>query len=136
MIKTINHNPLTLAQPSTPATTYDQNVVEDLIDTFNKHRDNCVGMAANMIGINKNIIIVEMGFSGVIMINPEIISKNEPYQTSETCLSIDGEKNTTRYQKIVVSYLDRNFKPQRQEFTDLVAQIIQHEVDHCNGILI
>ncbi|UDM32188.1 peptide deformylase [Lentilactobacillus laojiaonis] len=136
MIKPINHNELTLAQPSVPAQLTDKQVIIDLNDTFNAHRENCVGMAANMIGVNKNIIIFEMGILAITMVNPEITSRLEAYPVSEGCLSLKGQRETIRYQKITVKYLDSNFKPQQQQFSGFVAQIIQHEIDHCNGILI
>lgn len=136
MIREINRNQKSLAQKSEPATINDQAVLTDLLDTLRAHQDVCVGMAANMIGVHKRVIIVQMGVLPVLMINPEITAKSEPYTTSEGCLSLLGERQTTRYQNITVKFLDKNFKPTTQKFTDFVAQIIQHEVDHCDGIII
>lgn len=136
MIREINRNQKSLAQKSEPATKNDQAVLTDLLDTLRAHQDVCVGMAANMIGVHKRVIIVQMGVLPVLMINPEITAKSEPYTTSEGCLSLLGERQTTRYQNITVKFLDKNFKPTTQKFTDFVAQIIQHEVDHCDGIII
>ncbi|WP_270330710.1 peptide deformylase [Lapidilactobacillus dextrinicus] len=136
MIREINRNQKSLAQKSEPATKNDQAVLTDLLDTLRAHQDVCVGMAANMIGVHKRVIIVQMGVLPVLMINPEITAKSEPYTTSEGCLSLLGERQTTRYQNITVKFLDKNFKPTIQKFTDFVAQIIQHEVDHCDGIII
>ena len=136
MIREINRNQKSLAQKSEPATKNDQAVLTDLLDTLRAHQDVCVGMAANMIGVHKRVIIVQMGVLPVLMINPEITAKSEPYTTSEGCLTLLGERQTTRYQNITVKFLDKNFKPTTQKFTDFVAQIIQHEVDHCDGIII
>lgn len=136
MIREINRNQKSLAQKSEPATINDQVVLTDLLDTLRAHQDVCVGMAANMIGVHKRVIIVQMGVLPVLMINPEITAKSDPYTTSEGCLSLLGERQTTRYQNITVKFLDKNFKPTTQKFTDFVAQIIQHEVDHCDGIII
>lgn len=136
MIREINRNQKSLAQKSEPATKNDQAVLTDLLDTLRAHQDVCVGMAANMIGVHKRVIIVQMGVLPVLMINPEITAKSDPYTTSEGCLSLLGERQTTRYQNITVKFLDKNFKPTTQKFTDFVAQIIQHEVDHCDGIII
>lgn len=136
MIREINRNQKSLAQKSEPATMNDQAVLTDLLDTLRAHQDVCVGMAANMIGVHKRVIIVQMGVLPVLMINPEITAKSEPYTTSEGCLSLLGERQTARYQNITVKFLDKNFKPTTQKFTDFVAQIIQHEVDHCDGIII
>ncbi len=136
MIREINRNQKSLAQKSEPATINDQAVLTDLLDTLRAHQDVCVGMAANMIGVHKRVIIVQMGVLPVLMINPEITAKSDPYTTSEGCLSLLGERQTTRYQNITVKFLDKNFKPTTQKFTDFVAQIIQHEVDHCDGIII
>lgn len=136
MIRPINHDLTSLSQPSQPATQTDAQVVTDLLDTLKAHQKDCVGMAANMIGVNKRIIVVQMGFLAIPMINPEITKRAHPQPQTEGCLSISGQKTTTRYQTITVSYLDQHFQPQQQVFQDWIAQIIQHEVDHCNGILI
>lgn len=136
MIKPINHDLTFLAQKAHPATTADRQIITDLLDTLAAHHDDCVGMAANMIGINKRIIVVQMGPFAVPLVNPRITHRANPHSVTEGCLSISGQKTTTRYQSITVSYLDRQFQPQQQTFTDWIAQIIQHELDHCEGILI
>ena len=136
MIKPIMHDTEFLSQVALPATTADTAVITDLIDTLQVNTDRCVGMAANMIGVNKRIIIVQMGILPVIMVNPKIIRHSNPYQTEEGCLSLVGQRSTKRYETIEVSYQDRQFKAQQQAFSGWVAQIIQHEIDHCEGILI
>jgi len=136
MIQSINRNLMLLQQKAVPATRADVSVAQDLLDTLMAHRDHCVGMAANMISVNKRVIVCQLGMLPVAMINPEITAKHDAYQTSEGCLSLSGERDTTRYQRIRVRYLDMQFQPHEQEFTDFAAQIIQHEVDHCEGILI
>ena len=136
MVKEIMRDPFFLAQKSVPATKDDLQVGRDLMDTLKAHREGCVGMAANMIGVKKNIIIVNMGFVDVVMFNPVIISKSGPYQTEEGCLSLVGVRKTTRYQDIEVEYYDFAWKKQRQKLSGWTAQIAQHEIDHCNGIVI
>jgi len=136
MIKPVVHDPAILSQVALPATNRDAGTVTDLLDTLQANADNCVGMAANMIGVNQQIIVVQMGPIAVPMLNPKIVAHQNPYQTNEGCLSLTGERPTQRYQRITVTYLDRNFKPQRQSFDGFIAQIIQHEVDHLAGILI
>ena len=136
MVKEIMRDPFFLAQKSVPATKDDLQVGRDLMDTLKAHREGCVGMAANMIGVKKNIIIVNMGFIDVVMFNPVITSKSSPYQTEEGCLSLAGVRKTTRYQDIEVEYYDFAWKKQRQKLSGWTAQIAQHEIDHCNGIVI
>jgi len=136
MIKQINHDITLLSQKSQLATKDDLNVVKDLQDTLTANSKDCVGMAANMIGVNKRIIVFAMGPMAIPMINPTIISKSDAYDTSEGCLSLIGERKTKRYQNITVKYLDQDFKEHTQSFSDFIAQIIQHEIDHCNGIII
>ncbi len=136
MVKEIMRDPFFLAQKSVPASKEDLQVGRDLMDTLKAHREGCVGMAANMIGVKKNIIIVNMGFIDVVMFNPVITSKSGPYQTEEGCLSLIGVRKTTRYQDIEVEYYDFAWKKQRQKLTGWTAQIAQHEIDHCNGIVI
>ena len=136
MVQQIMHDPLYLAQKSAPATKADLQVGKDLQDTLKAHREGCVGMAANMIGVNKRIIAVNMGFANIAMLNPVIVSKKEPYEAEEGCLSLKGVRKTTRYQEIEVEYEDIHFKKQHQKYKGWVAQIIQHEVDHCEGIII
>ena len=136
MIKPIVKDVLFLGEKSTMATKDDIQVVNDLIDTLRANLDGCVGMAANMIGVKKNIIVFAMGEMIVPMINPVIIKKENSYITEESCLSLEGFRQTKRYETIEVEYFDKNFKKQRITFHGFVAQIIQHEVDHCNGIII
>ena len=136
MVKEIMRAPFFLAQKSVPATKDDLQVGRDLMDTLKAHREGCVGMAANMIGVKKNIIIVNMGFIDVVMFNPVITSKSGLYQTEEGCLSLVGVRKTTRYQDIEVEYYDFAWKKQRQKLSGWTAQIAQHEIDHCNGIVI
>lgn len=136
MIRQIIHDQFFLAKKSLPATKNDRQVIQDLHDTLNANQATCVGLAANMIGINKRMIIVQMGPLPVVLINPEIVAKKQAYQTTEGCLSLSGQRATTRYQEIKVKYLDESFKPRVQVFSGFVAQIIQHEIDHCEGILI
>lgn len=136
MVQQIMHDPLYLAQKSAPATKADLQVGKDLQDTLKAHREGCVGMAANMIGVKKNIIIVNMGIFDVVMFNPIIVSKSGAYETEEGCLSLSGIRKTTRYENIEVEYQDFSWKKQRQKLSGWTAQIVQHEVDHCNGILI
>lgn len=136
MICPIVTSPFVLQIKSADATPEDSHVGRDLKDTLEAHTHECVGMAANMIGIHKRIIAVCDGPKIQVMYNPEIITAKGPYQTSEGCLSLCGMRQTTRYQTITVSYLDESFKTQTKMFSDFAAQIIQHEIDHCNGILI
>lgn len=136
MVKPIMRDIFFLGQKSEPVTKSDLAVAKDLQDTLAAHRDGCVGMAANMIGCKKRMIIVSMGFVDLIMNNPEIISKSGEYETEEGCLSLDGKRKTVRYQEIEVRYQDMNFKEQRQRFSGYIAQIVQHEMDHLDGILI
>ncbi len=136
MVKDINHDLEFLAQKAEPATEDDKQVVVDLLDTLRAHLDGCVGMAANMIGVNKNIIVFCKGQKQIAMVNPVIVKKLAPYPAEETCLSVPGSKKTIRYNDIEVVYLDADFKRQRTKFTGFTAQIIQHEIDHTKGILI
>ena len=136
MVKKIVRDPFFLQQKSEPATKADGQVVEDLLDTLKANRDRCVGMAANMIGVRKQIIVVAMGPFIVPMINPVITRKTGEYKTEESCLSLDGERPCTRYEEIEVDYLDGDFKPKHGKYNGFTAQIIQHEIDHFSGILI
>ena len=136
MVKKIMHDPLFLAQKSVDATEADKQIVTDLLDTLKANLEHCVGMAANMIGVRKNIIIVNMGFIDVVMFNPVIVSKHDMYETEEGCLSLDGVRKTTRYQEIEVEYYDFNWKKQRQKLSGWTAQICQHEIDHLSGKII
>ena len=136
MIKKITRDPMFLAQKSMDATEADKLVITDLLDTLRANLDHCVGMAANMIGVSKNIIVVAAGPFQFAMINPVIAKKTGAFQTEEGCLSLDGVRPCTRYKEIEVDYLDTNFKKQHGKYTGWTAQIIQHEIDHCNGIVI
>ncbi len=136
MIKPIMKDVLFLNQKSEPATKADMQVVRDLLDTLQANRAGCVGMAANMIGVKKRIIAVNMGLLDIPMINPVIVKKSGAYETEEGCLSLIGVRKTTRYQEIEVEFLDINWKKQRQKFSGWIAQIIQHECDHLEGIII
>ena len=136
MIQPIMKDVFFLQQKSEPATEADRQVIVDLLDTLRANAAACVGMAANMIGVRKRIIAVNLGLMNLAMVNPEIVSKKRPYTAEEGCLSLVGVRKTTRYEEIEVAYLDQNFKPQKQKFTGWTAQIIQHEVDHCEGIII
>ena len=136
MVKKIMRDPLFLAQKSVDATEADRQVVNDLLDTLRANSGRCVGMAANMIGVKKNIIVVAAGPFQFAMINPVITKKTGVYQTKEGCLSLEGVRTCTRYQEIEVDYLDQNFNKQHRKYSGSTAQIIQHEIDHCNGIVI
>ena len=136
MILPIMRDMMFLSQPSEKATKADAQVIVDLVDTLNAHLDGCVGMAANMIGIRKRIIVVRMGPVSVAMVNPEIVSKSGKYETEEGCLSLMGQRKCTRWREIEVSYQDASFLPRRQKYSGWIAQIIQHEIDHCNGVVI
>ena len=136
MVKKIVKDPLFLAQKSVDATEADKQVVTDLLDTLRANLDHCVGMAANMIGILKNIIAINDNGDYILMYNPEIIKSDGAYETEEGCLSLDGVRKTKRYKKIKVRYLDRNFKIKIKTYEGFTAQIIQHEVDHLSGIII
>lgn len=125
-----------LRQRAEKATEADRQTAIDLLDTLKAHEEGCVGMAANMIGVNKAIIAVNMGFMNVAMFNPKIVKRNGKYGTEEGCLSLDGVRKCVRYQEIEVEYEDINFKWQRQKYSGWTAQIIQHECDHLNGIII
>jgi len=136
MIREICRDVLFLSQKSEPATQDDMQVVQDLLDTLKANENGCVGMAANMIGVKKRIIAVNIGFLNVAMLNPVIVKKSGAYETEEGCLSLTGVRKTTRYQEIEVEYFDVNWKKQRGKFTGWTAQIIQHECDHLEGIII
>lgn len=136
MIRPIVKDTFFLSQKSEPATKADLQVGADLQDTLEDHRDGCVGLAANMIGIRKRIIIVNIGFADIVMFNPVLLKKDTPYEAEEGCLSLVRIRKTTRYQNIEVEYYDRNWKKQRQKFSGWTAQICQHELDHLEGILI
>ena len=136
MIKPIVRDIFFLGQKSEIATMQDLSVGQDLQDTLKANQDRCVGMAANMIGVKKRIIIVNIGIINLVMYNPVIVRKDGPFETEEGCLSLDGVRKTTRYQNIEVEYLDSRWKKHRQKYSGWTAQIIQHEVDHLSGIII
>ena len=136
MIKPIMRDAFFLNQRSEEATKADLPVAQDLEDTLKANRKRCVGMAANMIGYRKRIIIVATGLADMVMINPVITKKSEPYDTEEGCLSLPGVRKTTRFQKITVRYLDKKLAEHTQSFSGYIAQIIQHECDHLEGVLI
>lgn len=136
MIKDIIHDPILLAQKSKPATTEDIPIADNLIDTLRANSDRCVGMAANMIGETKRIIVFDDNGKISEMFNPEIISGKEQFEAEEGCLSLTGTRKTKRYKTIKVKWQNRQFQYRIKNFTGWTAQIIQHEIDHCNGILI
>jgi len=136
MIRPICRDTLLLSRKAEPATALDLPVAADLADTLRANADICVGLAANMIGARKRVIAVSLGFSTLIMYNPVITARSGPYDTEEGCLSLSGVRPVKRYEKITVEYRDKSFKKQKADFSGYIAQIIQHETDHCNGILI
>ena len=137
MIRPLVHDPLLLARKSVPATKEDLETARDLLDTLVSHKDACVGMAANMIGITRRIIAFDCDGTYMVMLNPEIISSSGEYETEESCLSLlGGPRKTKRFQKIKVRWQTEALQPRIKTFTGWTAQIIQHEIDHCNGILI
>ena len=136
MIKQIVHDPFFLGQKSEEATKADIKTAKDLLDTLAANRAGCVGMAANMIGIRKRIIVFDNNGKDMVMMNPVIIEKSGEYETEEGCLSLTGIRKTKRFQFITVSYQDMEMKKKTEKFFGWTAQIIQHEIDHCSGILI
>ena len=136
MVKKIVRDVFFLGQKSQEAVMEDTSVGQDLQDTLTANREKCVGMAANMIGVRKRIIIVNIGFLNVVMYNPVILKRDTPYETEEGCLSLEGVRKTTRYENIEVEYLDGSWKKHRQKYSGWTAQIIQHEMDHLEGIII
>jgi len=136
MVKPIMRDIFFLNQKSELATEADAQVIQDLLDTLKANEEGCVGMAANMIGVKKRIIVINMGGINVPMINPVILNKSDLYETEEGCLSLIGVRKTTRYKEIEVEYLDKKFKKQKRKYSGWIAQIIQHELDHCDGIVI
>ena len=136
MIQPIMKEPIFLTQKSTPATQADLQVAQDLLDTLAAHKEGCVGMAANMIGVTKRIIAFDNEGEYMVMFNPEIVKSSQLYETEEGCLSLTGVRKTKRYRSIKVKYETEQFQTRFKTFTGWTAQIIQHEIDHCNGILI
>lgn len=136
MIQEICKDEIFLAQKAEPATPDDLPVAQDLIDTLTAHKDGCVGMAANMIGVNKRIIIFDNEGAYQVMFNPVIVKQSGPYQTEEGCLSLTGRRQTKRWKSIKVQWQNETFQTRLKTFTGWTAEIIQHEIDHCDGILI
>ena len=136
MVKPIVRDVFFLGQKSEPATKDDLQVGRDLQDTLKANRERCVGMAANMIGVRKNIIIVTMGFTDILMFNPVILRKDTRYEAEEGCLSLEGVRKAIRYENIEVEYFDLNWKKQRRKLNGQTAQICQHEIQHCQGEII
>ncbi len=136
MIKEINRDIFILSQKSVPATENDRQTGEDLLETLIANSEQCVGMAANMIGVSKNIIAINDNNNYTVMYNPEILKADKEYETEEGCLSLDGVRKTKRYRKIKVRYLDKDFKIKIKTYDGFTAQIIQHEIDHLSGIII
>ena len=136
MIRPIVRDTFFLGQKSDPATLADRAVGRDLRDTLAAHRSGCVGMAANMIGVKKRVIVVSLGPADLVMYNPAIVLRDTPYETEEGCLSLDGTRKATRYQSITVEYRDEAWQKRRQRYSGWIAQIIQHELDHLEGIVI
>lgn len=136
MVQAIMKDPIFLAQKSEKATPADKQVGQDLLDTLAAHKEGCVGMAANMIGVLKRVIAFDCDGTYMVMYNPEILRSKEPYAAEEGCLSLPGIRKCKRYQSIKVQYQNEDFAVRIKTFTGWTAQIIQHEIDHCNGILI
>ena len=136
MIRDICKDEAFLAQKAEPATSDDMPVAQDLLDTLAAHADGCVGMAANMIGVNKRIIVFDNNGKPMVMFNPEITKKLDPYEAEEGCLSLTGKRRVKRWRQIKVQYQNMDFKPRVNTYTGWTAEIIQHEVDHCDGMLI
>ena len=136
MIREIVRDPALLAQKAEPAGVEDLETARDLLDTLAAHRDDCVGMAANMIGVNRRVIVFENDGADMVMFNPEIVKASGPYEAEEGCLSLSGARRTRRWQTIKVRYQNELFQTRLKTFTGWTAEIIQHEIDHCEGILI
>ena len=136
MVRPLMTDTVFLAQKALPADANDIAVADDLLDTLKAHEDGCVGMAANMIGVAKRIIAVEAEDGYLVLFNPVILKKSGPYNTEEGCLSLEGVRPTRRWKSIKVQYETADGKPRIRTFTGWTAQIIQHEIDHCDGILI
>ena len=136
MIRPVVRDPIFLAQKSAPAMAEDLQTAQDLLDTLEAHKDGCVGMAANMIGVSRRVIAFDNEGAYMVMFNPEIVKSSGPYTAEEGCLSLDGLRKAKRYRSIKVQYQNEQFQTRLKTFTGWTAQIIQHEIDHCNGILI
>ena len=136
MIREIMRDEIFLAQKAELATLEDLPVAQDLLDTLKANKERCVGMAANMIGVNKRIIVFDNEGAYTVMFNPEIIKRSGPYRTEEGCLSLEGVRSAKRWRSVKVRYRNAQFQERIKTFTGWTAQIIQHEVDHCEGIII
>lgn len=136
MVRSIVKDPVFLAQKSTEATIEDLPLAQDLLETLEAHKDGCVGMAGNMIGALKRVIAFECEGKYQVMFNPEILRSKEPYEAEEGCLSLSGVRKCKRYRSIKVRYQNEKMETRIKTYRDFTAQIIQHEIDHCNGILI
>ena len=136
MVREIMKDPFFLGQKSEPATKEDVAIGRDLMDTLRAHRDGCVGMAANMIGVNKRIIIFDDQGEYQVMFNPVIVKRSGPYEAEEGCLSLSGTRRTKRFETIKVQWRNERFQTRLKTFTGWTAEIIQHEIDHCEGVLI
>mgnify|MGYP000756172212 CR=1 FL=1 len=136
MVREICKDEAFLALKAEPATTNDLGVAQDLLDTLVAHKDGCVGMAANMIGVNKRIIAFDNEGSYLVMLNPEIVKRSGPYEAEEGCLSLSGTRRARRWESIKVRWQNEKFQERIKTFTGWTAEIIQHEIDHCEGIII
>ena len=136
MVRPIMKDPIFLSRKSVEASPADVQIGKDLLETLIFHKEGCVGMAANMIGETKRIIAFDCGGDYMVMYNPEIVKSSEPYETEEGCLSLPGVRSTKRFRKIKVRYQNEAMQVRMKSFEGWTAQIIQHEIDHCNGILI
>ena len=136
MVKELVHDPLFLGRKSETATKADLQIAQDLLDTLKAHKDTCVGMAANMIGVNKRIIVFDNEGEYMVMLNPVIVKRSGSYEAEEGCLSLTGRRKTKRFQTIKVQWQNEKLQTRLKTFTGWTAEIIQHEIDHCDGILI
>ena len=136
MVREIMRDEVFLSQKAELATLEDLPVAQDLLDTLTAHKDGCVGMAANMIGVNKRIIVFDNEGKYMVIFNPEIVKRSGPYEAEEGCLSLTGTRKAKRWQSIKVQYQNELFQTRIKTFTGWTAQIIQHEIDHCEGVLI
>ncbi len=136
MVRDIIRDEVFLSQKAEAATLGDLTVAQDLLDTLTAHKDGCVGMAANMIGVSKRIIVFDNEGKYMVMFNPEIVKKSGPYEAEEGCLSLTGTRKAKRWQSIKVQYQNEQFQTRFKTFIGWTAQIIQHEIDHCEGVLI
>ena len=136
MVREICKDEAFLAQKAEPATADDLSIAQDLLDTLVAHKDGCVGMAANMIGVNKRIIAFDNEGVYMVMFNPAIVKQSGPYEAEEGCLSLTGTRKTKRFQTIKVQWQNEKFQTRLKTFTGWTAEIIQHEIDHCEGIII